>query len=404
MTHAPASTQSSSSVERVPPLLVATVVLLGAVGPLATDMYLPGFAQATRELRTTQGLIALTLTTFFTGMALGQLIGGPVSDRYGRRPPLLAGTVSLLLASIACAFAPTIGVLLVARFAQGLTAGVGMVVGRAVLVDVTRGTTLVRMMNLVMALSSIAPLVAPLLGAAVIRWASWRGAFWGVAVLAAVQLAGVVLAVPETLPPERRHGGGLATFGRNAAGLVRRRVFVAYVLVTGASTMALHSYIAQSPMVLQQVIGLSPTQYSLVFAVNSIGIVAASTTSTRLAGRVPARTVLVGGLVLECLGGLLLSSSLPAGTPLAMVWPSFLLLTTGVGFVAGNSGALASAEAADLAGTGSAVLGVVQYTAAALAPAVVNGLDQHAVWPVALMMVAMPLVGLASVATLTRRR
>lgn len=389
----------------VPGLLLGTVVLLGSVGPLATDMYLPAFPHVLHDLGTSQSALNLTLTAFFAGMATGQLVGGPVSDQFGRRRPLLLATIGLLLASIGCAMAPNIGVMLVARLLSGLFAGWGMVIGRAVLIDLTGGPRLVKMMNLIMAIGSIAPLVAPLLGALLIQTLGWRFAFWAIALLAAVQTAGAVLVVPESLPPAKRHSGGLRTFGHNARRLVRRRTYMGYVLVTGFASIALFAYVAQSSLVLQTLDGLSPTQYSLVFATNSLGIVLATTTSARLAGRVETRRVVLTGQALQVFGGVLVLMAVALfGLPLWLVWPGFFALTVGQGLIGGNAAALASGEATDMAGTGSALVGVAQSGAASLSPVLVSLMGAQTAWPVALLMTSAPLCSLASLLLVARRR
>lgn len=150
---------------RVSTALVATVVLLTAIAPLATDMYVPAFPRVAHDLGAGASQVQLTLTTFFVGMALGQLVGGPVSDQRGRRPPLLVGVVVMSPASVACALAPTIGVMMAARFVQGCAGGWAMVIGRPVIIDLATGAQLVRVLNVIAAAGGLAPIVGPLLGA-----------------------------------------------------------------------------------------------------------------------------------------------------------------------------------------------------------------------------------------------
>lgn len=399
------TTEQAHAAGTISKLLVAVIVLLGTVGPLATDMYLPAFPMVARDLHTGQGPLALTLTAFFGGMGAGQLIGGPVSDQIGRRHPIIWGTIGTLLASAACALAPSIGVMLVARFAQGFCAGWAMVIGRAVLVDLAVGPQLIRVMNLIMAIGSIAPLVAPLLGALLIETLGWRYSFWAIAVMAALQLAGCLMVVPESLPPERRHAGGLARFGRNAANLVQRRVYFGYLLVGAFAGIGLFAYVTQSPLVFQTLNGLSPTQYSLVFACNSGGIVIATSLSARLAGRVPTRRVALLGMLVQLAGGLvLLGSTALLSTPLWLAWPACFCLTFGQGLIGGNVGAMASAEAPDMAGTASALLGVAMSVAAAGSPALVNLIGPSTAWPVSTLMVVAPMLCLFAFLVVARPR
>jgi len=193
---------------RVTSALVATVVFLTAIAPLATDMYVPAFPQVAADLTATATQVQLTLTTFFVGMALGQLVGGPVSDQRGRRRLLIAAPLAMSVASVVCALTPTIGVMMAARFVQGFAGGWAMVVGRAVIVDLATGARLVRVLNVIAAVGGIAPIVGPLLGAVILQLSHWRVSFWVVAALGLVMTLAVLVAVPESLPPERRHGGG----------------------------------------------------------------------------------------------------------------------------------------------------------------------------------------------------
>ena len=188
---------------RVGAAVVATVVFLTAIAPLATDMYVPAFPAVAAELSATATQVQLTLTTFFVGMALGQLVGGPVSDQRGRRTPLLAAIVAMTVASVVCAVSPTIAVLAVARLVQGFAGGWAMVIGRAVIIDLARGAQLVRVLNVIAAVGGIAPIVGPLLGAVILQLSHWRVSFWTVAALGVAMIIAVLAAVPETLPQHR---------------------------------------------------------------------------------------------------------------------------------------------------------------------------------------------------------
>src|SRR4051794_38873641 len=163
---------------RLTSALVGTVIFLTAIAPLATDMYVPAFPRVAADLSATATQVQLTLTTFFVGMALGQLIGGPVSDQRGRRRPLLAAIMLMTLASVVCALAPTIGIMMVARFVQGFSGGWAMVIGRAVIVDLATGARLVRVLNVIAGVGGIAPIVGPLLGAVILQLSHWRGRVW----------------------------------------------------------------------------------------------------------------------------------------------------------------------------------------------------------------------------------
>ena len=208
--------------DRLTGAILATVVFVGGIAPLATDMYVPAFPLVATDLYASATQVQLTLSTFFVGMALGQLVGGPVSDQRGRRKPLLAALVVLTLASLVCAWSPSISIMLAARFVQGLSGGWAMVIARSVVVDLATGVHLVRSLNLVAGIGGIAPIVGPLLGGMILLMWPWRVSFVVLAVFAAVMTVAVALTVPETLPQERRHSGGLGQLV-HAAGRVLGR-------------------------------------------------------------------------------------------------------------------------------------------------------------------------------------
>jgi DHA1 family bicyclomycin/chloramphenicol resistance-like MFS transporter len=230
--------------------LVATVVFLTAIAPLATDMYVPAFPQVAGELTATATQVQLTLTTFFVGMALGQLVGGPVSDQRGRRRPLIAAILVMTVTSVVCALTPTIAVMAAARFVQGFAGGWAMVIGRAVIVDLATGAQLVRVLNVIAGVGGVAPIVGPLVGAVILQLSHWRVSFWAVAALGLAMTLAVLLAVPESLPPGRRHGGGLRNFLVAGRQVLRNRSYVGYLLVAGSAMGALFAYVATSAFVL----------------------------------------------------------------------------------------------------------------------------------------------------------
>ncbi len=185
---------------RLSKALLANVVLLTMIAPLATDMYVPAFPIVGDDLQSSATEVQLTLTTFFVGMALGQLVGGPVSDQRGRRRPLLGALVVMSLASVVCALSPSIGVMMIARLVQGFSGGWAMVIARSLVVDLASGARLVKSLNLVQGVAGVAPIIGPLLGAAILQLSHWRVSFWILAIWSAVMLLTVALAVPRPFP------------------------------------------------------------------------------------------------------------------------------------------------------------------------------------------------------------
>jgi DHA1 family bicyclomycin/chloramphenicol resistance-like MFS transporter len=378
--------------------LVATVVLVTAIAPLATDLYVPAFPRVAGDLGGTATQVQLTLTTFFAGMALGQLVGGPVSDRHGRRGPLVAGLVVVSAASVVCALTPGIAVMLLARFAQGFAGGWAMVVARAVVVAV--GVRLVRVLNVIAAVGGVAPVLAPLVGGALLQVSGWRAGFW----LVAGSGVAMALATARTVPAAPRVGGRTVPGGTTAAvrTVLRSREYVGYLLVAGAVMGALFAYVATSAFVLQTMNGMSPMAYSVDFAVNAGGMTIAALAAARLAGRMATRNLVLAGLLVALAAGvIMLVSALWLGTPLVVALGCFFALMCAVGLVVPNAGALASAAVPDHPGAGSAVLGFSMWVAAGtMAPLAGLG-GQHTAVPMALLMTLGAGVALTALLALT---
>ena len=376
--------------------VVATVIFLTAIAPLATDMYVPAFPAVAGDLGASASAVQLTLTTFFVGMAMGQLIGGPVSDQRGRKRPLIAAVVVMTLASVVCALAPGIAVLMIARFLQGFAGGWAMVVGRAVIVDLASGAQLVRVLNVIAAVGGIAPIAGPLLGAAILQLSDWRVSFWAVAALGLAMTIAVLAVVPETLPAARRHGGGLRAFATAGGQVLRNRRYIGYVLVAGSSMGAIFAYVSTSAFVLQSMNGLSPIVYSVDFAANAAGMTVAALVAARLAGRVPTRRIILAGQVPALAAGVaMLVGALWFDTPLLLALIAFFVLMTTAGLIGPNGGALASAEVPEHPGTGSAVLGFVQWLAAGLIAPLAGLGGEHSAVPMAVLMIACITVSMA---------
>jgi DHA1 family bicyclomycin/chloramphenicol resistance-like MFS transporter len=382
---------------RLSKVVLANVILLTMIAPLATDMYVPAFPLVGRDLGAGATGVQLTLTTFFVGMALGQLIGGPVSDQRGRRGPLLASIVVLAVASAVCALSPSIGVMLLARFVQGFSGGWAMVIARSVVVDLTSGPHLVRSLNLVQGVAGIAPIVGPLLGALLLQLSGWRVSFWLLAGWSAVMIVCVAASVPESLAVERRHAGGLQRLRHSVGHVLGRPGFVGYLVVMAFSMGVTFAYVATSASVLQSMNGLSPTMYAVDFALNAVGLTLATFAAARMAGRVPTRTVIAAGLAATGAAGvLLLVGAAWFDMPLWVAVVGFFVLMSAQGLVGPNAGALASAEVPQHSGTGSAVLGFLQWcTAGVIAPLAGLGGERTAV-PMAAIVLALVAVSFAA--------
>ncbi|MBM0231991.1 Bcr/CflA family efflux MFS transporter [Micromonospora sp. STR1_7] len=347
--------------------LVLVLGALIAIGPLTIDMYLPALPAITAGLQTTETAVQLTLTGTLLGLALGQLLIGPLSDVVGRRLPLLAGLAAHIVASVLCVFAPNIAVLGTLRVLQGLGVAAATVVATAVVRDLFSGASFARIFSRLMLVMGLAPILAPTLGSGLLRWTEWRGVFAALAVLGALLIVVAALRLPETLPVARRRHGGLAATLRDYRGLLNDRAFVGLVLVAGLAMASLFAYVSGSSFVLQDQYGLDEQQFGLAFGAGAVGLIAATQFNVRLLRRYTPQQILVSALIAGTAAGLLLvlfavTGLGGLGTLLASLW----LVLAAAGLALPNAPALAMSRHSEAAGTAAALLGAVQFGIGAL--------------------------------------
>src|SRR4051794_23478244 len=264
--------------------LVLVLASLGAVAPVATDLYLPGLPAMGESLGAGPSGVQLTLTAFLVGLAFGQLFMGPVSDHFGRRRPLVASATVCVVAGVVCALAPTLPVLLAGRLVQGLAGAGGMVIGRALIADLVTGRAAAKAFTLMITVGGVAPVLAPLVGGLLAHTVGWRGLLWTVAGLCAAMLVGVVVVLRETHRPEARTAGR-ASYGDGVRAVARTRGYWPPVAVMALSFAMMMAYISASPFVYQEVVGLSVVAYGVAFGVNAVGLISAGWFSARLVER-----------------------------------------------------------------------------------------------------------------------
>lgn len=381
-----------------PGKLIAVLALLAAVAPLAIDMYLPAFPAMAEEFGTSASAIQLTLTTFLLGMAIGQLVFGPLSDRFGRRPLLLIGALACAVFSAASALAPTIELLAGARFVQGFAGAAGIVLGRAVISDRAKGVAAAKLFGLLVVINAVAPIVAPLVGGVIVTNLGWRAVYWVLAGLSLLMFLAVLFLVPETHPVERRTQGGASAMLRDAREVLRNRRYVGYTLAYAFAFGVMFAYISASPFVLQNVHGMSTGWYTVAFTANALGLVIGSVANDNIVRRIGSgRTLRIGLTILASMSVLMLINSL-AGPAM---WVTLVLLwctMTSLGLIIANATTLALGQAQRAAGTGSALLGALQFLlAAAIAPLVGIGGEETAV-PMAVAMVVSGVIALGAMA------
>ncbi|MCW2580015.1 MAG: Drug resistance transporter, Bcr/CflA subfamily [Blastococcus sp.] len=365
-----------------PPGRARTALVLGAfvaIGPLTIDMYLPALPTITRELETTSAAAQLTLTGTLVGLALGQLILGPLSDALGRKRPLLAGTALHVLASLLVILAPNLAVLGALRVLQGVGAAAGAVIAIAIVRDLYDGRAAATMLSRLFLVLGAAPVLAPTIGGEMLRFTSWRGIF---AVLAAYGVLLIVVgarALPETLPPERRRSSGVRGTLRGYGDLFGDRTYVGLVLVAGLTMAGLFSYVSGSAFVYQGEFGLDEQQFGLLFGAGAFWLIAATQLNPVLLRRWGPAQILVAGTVAGALAGAVLVAL--AATTTGGLWgvaSSLWAVLFACGLALPNAPALALSRHGEAAGTAAALLGAIQFGVGALVSPVVGLLGNDA--------------------------
>lgn len=380
--------------------LLVTLLLGGltATPPLAMDMYLPALPEVTRSLHAPAATVQLTLTACLAGMAFGQLVVGPMSDRWGRRRPLLVGLAVYIVATALCAFAPTVELLVACRLVQGLAGAAGIVIARAVARDLYDGVAMARFFSTLMLISGVAPIVAPLIGGQVLRITDWRGVFVVLTVVGVLLTAVVWAKLPETLPPAERHGGGVGEALGSMRRLLADRAFTGYTLAGGFAFASLFAYVAASPFVMQEIYGASPQTFSLLFGLNSIGLMIMGQVNGKiLVGRVRLDKVLGLGLavvVLAAVALLLMSLGVFGEAGLVPVAAALFVLMSAMGITLPNTQTLALMRTRHAAGSASALLGTTSFLIGAIATPLVGVAGEDTAVPMAVVQLAAALVAL----------
>ncbi|MFG1703379.1 multidrug effflux MFS transporter [Nonomuraea sp. M3C6] len=386
-------------------LLLLILGALSAIGPLSIDMYLPSLPTITSEMLSAPAQVQLTLTACLIGVSVGQVIAGPVSDVRGRRVPLIVGVAGFMVASLLCAFAPSVPMLIAFRLLQGMLGGAALVIVRAVVRDLYDGAAIARIFATLMLVSGLAPILAPIAGAQLLAFTSWRGVFVALSVAGLVLLLAVLPGVRETLPAGQRESGGLKHTAGTFWRLLRDRSFMGFALTAGLAFGAMFGYISGSPFVLQEVYGATPQQYSLIFGLNAFALTAMAQLGGRLSGRVPPVLLVRIGLLIALVGaGMLLTAAL-TGLGLWGIVSGLFVIMLGQGLVLPGTGALSLAsQPAQVAGSASALLGVLQFALGAAAAPLVGLVGAGTAVPMACVMLGLILCSGLTFAVLGRTK
>lgn len=369
------------------PSVVRFTLILGiltAFGPLSIDMYLPGLPAIAQEFQTDSGRVQLTLSVFFIGLAAGQALYGPIADRLGRKRPLLFGCALYAVASLGCAFAPSVEWLIGLRLLQALGGCAGMVIARSVVRDLFNPRESARMYSFLTLVMGLAPVLAPLVGGQLLLVGGWRSIFWLLALFGIGCFAMVALGLPESLPAERRSqaqlGEVIVRYGR----LLADRRFMGYTVASGLVSAGMFAYIAGSPFVFIELLGVAPQQYGWIFGTNALGLIAASQLNNLFLTRYSGDTILTTALLSISIAGIVLIVMAATGVAgfIGLLIPLFFSIA-GVGLVGPNATAAAMARYGRMAGSASALLGATQFVIGAAASALVGVLDNGTALPMA---------------------
>lgn len=382
------------------------ILILGALtafGPLAIDFYLPGFPAMAAAFGTDEKHVQLTLASYFLGLSIGQLIYGPLADRFGRRVPLLCGVALFTLASLACAYAPTLDWLVAARFIQALGGCAGMVIARAVVSDKCDAVGSAKVFSQLMLVMGLAPILAPMLGGVMVNLYGWQSIFLALTLFSAACAVAVAVGLPESLPagmPRQPLSGALRQYGR----LLGDRVFLGHALTGGISIAGMFAYIAGSPFVFIKLYGVPAEHFGWLFGTNAAGFILVAQINARLLSRRGPAYLLARFVWVYLAAGLslLAVSSLKTVELWPLLIPLFVCIAS-LGCIIPNASACAMSGQGARAGSASALLGCLQFSVAAGAAFLVGLLHDGSAMPMA-MVITLCGVLAVTIALLTRRQ
>ncbi|WP_262177402.1 Bcr/CflA family multidrug efflux MFS transporter [Saccharococcus sp. Marseille-Q5394] len=377
---------------------------LAAMGPLTIDMYLPSFPTIVTAFGTTPSLVQVSLTATLVGIGLGQLVLGPMSDVHGRKKPLVVALIVYLAASILCAFAPNIGLFIAARFLQGFAASAGIVISRAVVRDVYSGRELTKFFALLMLINNLAPILAPLLGGVILAFTDWKGIFITLSFIGLLLAIVVIWKMEESLSHDMRVPSNLTQTFKNFQSLLKNRSFMGYALAQGFIMAGIFAYVAGTPFVYQTIYGVSPQLFSVLFGMNGIGLIIGSQVVGRLTGIVSEQRFLQTGLFISVTSGaFLLIAVLVHGPLLSIVVPIFFFVAS-IGIIATSSFSLAMESQGHIAGSASALLGLLPFILGSITAPLVGIAGEETAIPMGVIIFGTSIIALLSYYGLAQRK
>lgn len=374
-------------------ILVVFLGMLTAITPLATDLYLPALPIMPGELNTTASNIQMTIGIMTFGVALGQLFGGPISDTMGRKLPLIIGNLLCVISGIICAYAPSIEILLLGRFLQGLTGSVGVVISKAIARDFASGQELTKLFALLMMVNGLAPVLAPLVGGQLLLFTTWRVIFVILAVFSTILLVGSLL-FRESLPKEKRVTGGVNVAVKNYITLIKDKRFLGQTLIQLFAFGGFFAYISGSSFVYQNIFNLSAQEFSYFFGINSCGIILASAISGRVSNIITSKQLLTFSLWQLTISSLLFLIAMVSGWPLIPVTTILFFAVCTVSLFGSASFSMAMTNYGKMAGSASAILGFASMFSAGIVSPLVGIGGDHTGIPMGIIMLVYAVLSL----------
>ncbi|AZV48801.1 Bcr/CflA family efflux MFS transporter [Bacillus halotolerans] len=377
--------------------------MLAILGPLNIDMYLPSFPDIADDLSASASLVQLSLTACLIGLTIGQVIVGPVSDVQGRRKPLLICIFLFALSSLFCALSPNITTLVAARFLQGITASAGLVLSRAIVRDVFTGRELSKFFSLLMVITAVAPMIAPMTGGALLLlpFATWHTIFHFLTIIGFVLVLVIALRLKETLPPEKRIPSSIGTSVRTMGSLLKDRSFMGYALTVGFVHGGSFAYVSGTPFVYQDIYGVSPQVFSILFGINGLAIITGSFIIGRFGGIIHEKSLLRMAVITAMIAtAVLLTMTMIHGPLAALVISIFVYMIT-IGMVLTSTFTLAMEKQGHRAGSASALLGMLPLLLGSIVSPLV-GIDETTAVPMGAIMFVTAVIGSLAFFRLTK--
>lgn len=379
--------------------------MLAILGPLNIDMYLPSFPEIADDLSASASLVQLSLTACLVGLTIGQLIVGPVSDAQGRRKPLLICIFLFALSSLFCALSPNITTLVAARFLQGFTASAGLVLSRAIVRDVFTGRELSKFFSLLMVITAVAPMVAPMTGGAILLlpFATWHTIFHVLTIIGFLLVLLIALRLKETLPPEKRIPSSIGTSVKTMGSLLKDRSFMGYALTVGFIHGGSFAYVSGTPFVYQDIYGVSPQVFSILFGINGLAIISGSFIIGRFGGIIHEKSLLRMAVITAMIATAVLLTMTMIHGPLATLVISIFIYMITIGMVLTSTFTLAMERQGHRAGSASALLGMLPLLLGSIVSPLV-GINETTAIPMGAIMFVTAVIGALAFFGLTKER